>query len=292
MPRFPVRSRILRDPSQSWLMVPDAFTIRAMLATDTDEVVVQMANEPCMPMALHGNEVHVWRDSLSRPPAEVARLRALLAPDERRHADRYRFERHRSRYIVGRATLRLLLARYLDAAPGELEISYGEFDKPYLAGGPSFNLSHSGTVVLYAFAAAGELGIDVELDDTNFSHERIPERFFSPSEVSVLRALPAAAQPRAFLTCWTRKEAFIKARGDGLSLALDSFDVTLSPDVPAALVRTAWCNKESGQWSIEDLSNSRAGYIAAVAMRGNGWHVVERQIEDTIEGSMPRQEQG
>jgi 4'-phosphopantetheinyl transferase len=263
-----------------------------VLATEMREAVVGEPDEPGTSTTLPGNEAHVWRDSLARPPAEVARLRVLLAPDERRHADRYRFERHRSRYIVGRATLRLLLARYLDAAPGELEISYGEFDKPYLAGGPSFNLSHSGTVVLYAFAAAGELGIDVELDDANFSHERIPERFFSPSEVSVLRALPAAAQPRAFLTCWTRKEAFIKARGDGLSLALDSFDVTLSPDVPAGLVRTAWCSEEPGQWSIQDLSDSRAGYIAAVAMRGNGWHVVERQTKDTIEGSMPGQEQG
>jgi 4'-phosphopantetheinyl transferase len=245
-----------------------------------------------MPMTLPEQEVHVWRDSLSRPPAEVARLRDLLAPEERLRADRYRFERHRSRYTVGRATLRLLLSSYLDVAPGELELSYGEFDKPYLAGGPSFNLSHSGTVVLYAFAAAGELGIDVELDDPTFSHERVAERFFSPSEVSALRALPPAAQPRAFLTCWTRKEAFIKARGDGLSLALDSFDVTLSPDVPAAVVRTAWCSEEAGQWSMEDLSDSQAGYVAAVAMRGKGWHVVERQIEDTIEGGMPGQEQG
>ena len=262
------------------------------MSSQTSEATVGAPEEPVTSTALPANEVHVWRGSLSRPPEEVARLRGLLAPAERHRADRYRFERHRSRYIVGRATLRLLLARYLDAAAGELEIGYGEFDKPYLAGGPSFNLSHSGTVVLYAFAAAGELGIDVELDDPDFSHERVAERFFSPSEVSVLRALPAEAQPRAFLACWTRKEAFVKARGDGLSLALDSFDVTLSPDAPAELVRTAWCGEEAGQWSMEDLSDSRVGYVAAVAMRGNGWHVVERQIEDTIEGGMPGQEQG
>jgi 4'-phosphopantetheinyl transferase len=255
------------------------------------EAVLEVPDAPGTLATLPADEVHVWRDSLSRPPAEFARLRGMLAPEERRRADRYRFERHRSRYIVGRATLRLLLARYLDAAPGELEIRYGEFDKPYLAGGPSFNLSHSGTVVLYAFSATGELGIDVELD-ADVARERVAERFFSPSEVEALRSLPAEAQPRAFLSCWTRKEAFIKARGDGLSLALDSFDVTLAPDTPAALLRTAWCSEEWRHWSMEDLSDSTAGYVAAVAMRGKGWHVVERQIEDTIEGSMPGQEQG
>lgn len=254
------------------------------------EAVLEAPDVPGALATLPADEVHVWRDSLSRPAVEVARLRGLLAPDERRRADRYRFERHRSRYIVGRATLRLLLARYLDTAPGELEIGYGEFDKPYLAGGPSFNLSHSGTVVLYAFAADGELGIDVELDDTDIARERVAERFFSPSEVKVLRSLPAEAQPRAFLSCWTRKEAFIKARGDGLSLALDSFDVTLAPDTPAALLRTAWCSEEAGRWWMEDLSDRQAGYIAAVAVRGEGLRVVKRQIEDTIEGSMPGQE--
>lgn len=261
------------------------------------EASVRAADEPVLSTSLRPNEVtllpnevHVWRGSLSRPPAEVARLRGLLAPEERNRADRYIFERDRSRYIVGRATLRLLLARYLDVAPGDLEIGYGELEKPHVAGGPSFNLSHSGTVVLYAFAATGDLGIDVELDDTDVTHERVAERFFSPAEVGVLRSLPAESQPRAFLTCWTRKEAFIKARGDGLSLALDSFDVTLAPDAPAALLRTAWCEREPERWSIRDLSDPRAGYIAAVALRGEIRGVVEREVVNTIEGSMPGQE--
>jgi 4'-phosphopantetheinyl transferase len=293
MPRFPIRSRILRDRSQSltnqsWSIVLDAFTIGVVLVTDMGETVAGAPEEPGT--SLPRNQVHVWRDSLTRRPEEVARLRGLLAPDEHRRADRYRFERHRSRYIVGRATLRLLLAHYLDAEPAELEISYGEFDKPYLTGGPSFNISHSGTVVLYAFAAAGELGIDVELYDTGVARERIAERFFSPTEVSVLRSLPADVQPWAFLTCWTRKEAFIKARGDGLNLALDSFDVTLAPEAPAALLRTAWCHEEPEQWRLEDLSDRRTGYIAAVALRGNGWRVVERKTVDTIEGQGPGQE--
>ena len=247
-------------------------------------------DEPGARWTLPVEEVHVWSASLERPAQAVERMRGLLAGDERTRADRFRFERDRSRYIVGRALLRGLLARYLEARPEELVFEYGEFDKPALRGGPWFNLSHSGSVALYAVSGAGEIGIDVELDDGDFASERIAERFFSPAEVEVLRSLPTEAQPRAFLACWTRKEAFIKARGDGLSLALDSFDVTLAPETPAALLRTAWCSEEPGRWWMEDLSDSQAGYIAAVALRGNGLRVVKRQIDDTIEGSMPGQE--
>ena len=239
---------------------------------------------------LPSDEVHVWRNSLYRPPGDVERLLGLLAPGEQSHAGQYRFERDRSRYIVGRATLRLLLARYLDAAPGEIEIGYGEFGKPCLAGGPSFNLSHSGDIALYAFAASGELGIDLELYDANVAHERVAERFFSPAEVEVLRSLPEQDQPRAFLACWTRKEAFVKARGEGLGLALDSFDVTLAPDTPAALLHTAWCSEEPARWGLADLSDNESGYVAAVALRASGWRVVERHMADNPEGSMPGQD--
>ena len=239
---------------------------------------------------LPAGEVHVWRASLERPTQIVQRMRCVLAGDEQRRADRFRFERDRSRYIVGRALLRGLLAGYLGTAPEALQFQYGEFRKPALRGGPWFNVSHSGSIALYAFSSVGEIGIDVELDDADFARERISERFFSPSEVKVLRSLPADVQPRAFLSCWTRKEAFIKARGDGLTLALDSFDVTLAPDTRAAVLRTAWCSNEASQWCLEDLSDRRAGYIAAVALRSGGWRVVERQIVDTLEGSWPGQE--
>ena len=106
--------------------------------------------------------------------------------------------------------------------------------------------------------------------------------FFSPSEVTALRSLPADLQPRAFLTCWTRKEAFIKARGDGLQLALDSFDVTLDPFSPPALLRTAWSPEEPQQWSLHDLSDPERGYIAALALRSRGQRVVRRTIGDGL----------
>ncbi len=241
---------------------------------------------------LPAEEVHVWCASLERPARIVERMRLLLAPDELQRADRFRFERDRARYIVGRALLRGLLARYLQRAPEELEFEYGSFAKPALSSGPWFNLSHSGSVALYVFSTAGEVGIDVELDNGDPARERIAERFFSPAEVRVLRSLPAVAQPRAFLACWTRKEAFVKARGDGLNLALDSFDVSLAPNVPAALLRTAWSSEEPRHWIVEDLSDRRARYVAALALRGEGMRVIRRRIEDLNEGIVPGQEQG
>jgi 4'-phosphopantetheinyl transferase len=246
-------------------------------------------------LELPRGEIHVWRAGLERPPAVVERMRRLLADDERRRADALRFERDRVRYIVGRALLRGLLARYTQLPAQTLRFQYGEFDKPVLPGGPSFNLAHSGPVALYAFAADGEIGVDVELEGKDREGERIAERFFSPAEVGQLRSLPTEWRPRAFLACWTRKEAFIKARGDGLSLALDSFDVTLIPDAPPALLRTAWCAEEPGRWQMEDLSDAREGYVAALALRGKARGAIRRKILDTntldtIEGATPGQE--
>jgi 4'-phosphopantetheinyl transferase len=240
--------------------------------------------------SLPAGEVHVWTASLERSTERVAQMRGLLASDERHQADRFRFERDRARYTVGRALLRALLSRYVQAPPADLDFEYGEYRKPMLAHGPWFNVSHSGPTALFAFTSATEIGVDVELDHADFARERIAERFFSPSEVHVLRSLPADAQPRAFLTCWTRKEAFIKARGDGLSLPLDSFDVTLAPNVPAGLLRTAWCKEEPRRWWLQDLSDPDDGYIAALAARCNGLQVVQRRITETMEGCVPGQE--
>jgi 4'-phosphopantetheinyl transferase len=239
------------------------------------------------------DELHVWSASLERSPVLVAQLRVLLTGDERERASRFRFERDRSRYIVGRGLLRILLGRYLGVAPADVRFEYGAFEKPRLAGGELwFNLSHSGTIALFAFSARGEVGIDVELDDADFAGERIAERFFSPAEVRALRSLPAPQQARAFLHCWTRKEAFIKARGDGLSLALDSFDVTLEPGSPAVLLRTAWSDDEPGHWQLLDLSDPGSGYVAAVAIRSEGWRVINRRVPDNFhDDTLTRQEE-
>ncbi len=232
-------------------------------------------------------ELHVWRAGLDADQDVVDRLHGLLADDERERARRFRFDRDRRRYVVGRGTLRLLLGRYLGQAPADVRFAYGEFDKPRLDGpGPWFNLSHSGPIALLAFSADAEVGIDVELDDADFASERIAERFFSPAEVKILRSLPLTLQPRAFLTCWTRKEAFIKARGDGLSLALDSFDVTLAPRQAGAILRTAWSSDEPRQWSLVDLSDPEGGFIAAVASRSKGWRVITRDVAEFVDNEI------
>lgn len=229
----------------------------------------------------------MWRASLDASEPAVGRLQALLAADERERARRFRFERDRCRYVVGRGLLRVLLSRYLATRPEEIRFAYGPHEKPALAGaGPRFNLSHSGSVALLAFSSGGEVGIDVERDDGDFARERIPERFFSSAEVKALRALPRALQSRAFLSCWTRKEAFIKARGDGLSLALDSFDVTLAPGQPVAILRTAWSDDEPTEWSLMDLSEPQQGYIAAVASRGWTWRAIRRGVAEIFDNEI------
>lgn len=229
------------------------------------------------------DELHIWEASLDPAAAVVSALARTLSDDERARADRFRFDRDRDRYVVGRGLLRRLLGEYLGIAPAAVRFVYGPNDKPRLETEVlRFNVSHSGPVALYAFTRREEVGIDVELDRGDYARERIAERFFSQAETAALRSLPARLQARAFLTCWTRKEAFVKARGDGLSLALDSFDVSLKPDTAAAVLRTEWCADEAGQWWLGDLSQPGKGYIAAVAVKRHGWRVIRRQVADHV----------
>jgi 4'-phosphopantetheinyl transferase len=250
---------------------------------------------PGAPESLAADTLHVWVASLDRPVAAVDQLRQLLASDERRRSDRFRFELDRARFIVGRGLLRILLGRYLAMAPSDVRFEYGVNDKPLLAHpGPWFNLSHSGPLALYAITEIGEVGVDVErLGGPDLGRERIAERFFSQAEVAALRALPVRVQANAFLACWTRKEAFIKARGDGLSLPLDSFDVSLKPGQHAAVLRTAWSRHEPKAWSLNDLSDPDGGYIAAAAVRSSRSPRVirRRMLENTDDETMTEQEE-
>ncbi len=162
--------------------------------------------------------------------------------------------------------------------PEEIAFDYNKYGKPTLAqtvGDQSlkFNMSHSGKLALYAFARHRELGIDVEwikrrLNDAG----QIAERFFSAAENNVLHALPESLKQEAFFNCWTRKEAYIKARGMGLSLPLDQFDVTLRPGEPARLLATRDDPRQASRWTMQALDPGK-DYIAAVLVEGDGWEM-------------------
>lgn len=228
-------------------------------------------------LLLHSNEVHVWRAALDVSESDVRRLGGMLAGDERHRAERFVFPRDRTHFVAARGLLRMLLGRYLEHDPQRLRFVYGPYGKPELAtvsGGTGlrFNVSHSHGLALYAVTRQRDIGVDVERIRPEVAQETIAEHFFSPREVAVLRALPATLQATAFFACWTRKEAYIKARGDGLSLPLDQFVVSLAPGEPAALLYTAWDLQEAARWALQNLAPG-PGYMAAVAVAGHDWQL-------------------
>ena len=195
---------------------------------------------PPDPLTLEDDEVHVWRAQLDAPEAVIHQLRETLDPAEVARADRFHFEKDRRQFVIGRGLLRTILGRYLNLKPHTLRFGYGAQGKPFLMGiGDStcrFNLSHSAGVVLIAVTANREPGIDLERIRPEFANETIAEEFFSSQEIAALRGLPTHVQPEAFFNCWTRKEAYLKARADGLSFPLGQFSVSLIPGEPAALL--------------------------------------------------------
>lgn len=226
------------------------------------------------------DEVHVWRADLDQPVERVRELWRLLTPGERERADRFQPSVQRHHFVVGRAVLRMLLGSYLGEPPQGVGIDHLTYGKPILrsGGGGSpleFNLAHSGGLGLYAFCMDRVLGLDVEHMRPRIVDWRLAECFFSPREVATLRALAPPAQATAFLRCWTRKEAYLKARGDGLTVALDSFDVTLAPGERPALLANRHEPCEVTRWSFHDLAVP-PGYLAALVVAGSGWRLVNR----------------
>jgi len=219
------------------------------------------------------DEIHVWRIALQEELAP--RLRSILSPDECARADRFHFPRDRNRFTVARGSLRTILGRYLKHNPEQLSFSYSQFGKPALVDHPdahelSFNLSHANELALLAVTRARAIGVDIEFIRPEFASAEIAERFFSSHEVAELRALPAATQREAFFNCWTRKEAYIKAIGEGLSMPLNQFHVSLAPGSAAALLGNLRDAAEVTRWSLAELVPGPE-YVAAVAVEGVGW---------------------
>src|ERR1051325_6860650 len=221
-------------------------------------------SEPPEALSLATGEVHVWRLALDQPESVLAEFRRTLDAGELERAGRFHFEKHQRHFVAGRGGLRYVLSRYLGVKPEELRFSYGAFGKPALVGAElRFNMSHSHGVALFAMTRDRELGVDVEHVRADFATEEIARRFFSPVEVAVFDALPKEEQVSAFFRCWTRKEAYIKAIGRGLSEPLDAFDVSLSPGDAAAILRAE--RGDVSRWAMFDI-DAGGGYAAALAV--------------------------
>jgi 4'-phosphopantetheinyl transferase len=225
--------------------------------------------------ALPQDEVHLWRVDLAAVSKEQERWHAILSPEERTRAARFHFSRDREYFTATRALLRTILGSYLSSDPVELVFRYSGKDKPSLTTSQAenqvqFNVSHSGDAAMLTFARGRALGVDVEQVRDNFDHVAIARRFFSEQEQRELAALAPSERCYGFFRCWTRKEAYVKAQGAGLSLPLSQFDVSLKPGEEDALLSTRPDRDEAARWSLREVP-AGDGYLAALCVQGRGW---------------------
>lgn len=228
-------------------------------------------------ISLPENVVHVWKARLDVPATSIPALQWVLSAEEVARAQRFYFERDRRRWIVARSLLRQLLGRYTQTDPRLISFDLNTYGKPALASPARhtalrFNVSHSAELVLYAFAWRRQLGVDVEYMRPAIEYDEIARHSFSPFEQKALAGLSGEEKHEAFYRCWTRKEAYIKARGMGLSLPLDLFDVSLLPGEPAALLCSREDPQEVQRWSMR-LLEPGPGYAGALMVEGTDWQL-------------------
>jgi 4'-phosphopantetheinyl transferase len=210
--------------------------------------------------------------------SELTPLAETLSDSERKRAEKLRFDRDRNRFITRRGLLRAILGRYLGVDPVQLNFSYEVRGKPSMPGkvggqAPHFSLSHSDGLALFAFARPCALGVDVERVRPVPEMDQIGAKFFAARENAMLNALPAEQKTEAFFNCWTRKEAYLKATGEGIADALPKIEVTLAPGKPAQLLNIAGDVQAASLWSLRSLSPA-TGFVGAVAARMNGLKLV------------------
>lgn len=211
--------------------------------------------------------LHLWQRYLDASPAEVNACYELLSVEEKERAQRFRIERPRSAFVLTRGMLRMMLAHYLGGKPHEVQFRYEGQGKPFLEGDDQlfFNVSHTDGLALLAFARGRRLGVDVEKVKPDTEVEKLAERFFSERERQDLRQLTGDELRAAFFRVWTRKEAYIKATGEGLSLPLEQFDVSIAAGDRDALRATRPDAGEAERWTVSDVA-IQSGYAAAVAV--------------------------
>lgn len=211
-----------------------------------------MWNKPPDKLSVNTGEVHLWQVDLLEPPRPLRYYMAIISEEEAARAARFYFEKDRHQFIVGRAVLRELLGRYLSLDPASIDFKFSDFGKPAFPNpaGIQFNISHSGGMALMGFTQTAEIGVDLEKIKPDLEIEQIASRFFAIKEKAALLQQPVHRQAASFYQCWTSKEAFIKAHGQGLSLPLDQFEVEVHPDKPAALKAVHWDPKLVENWDL------------------------------------------
>jgi len=229
-----------------------------------------MWTQPPANLDLQPQHVDVWRVSLNVEPDSVKQMESTLSADETERASRFQFDKDKHRFLVARGSLRDVLSRYLGCQPNQPIFSISKYGKPALDNYKmEFNVSHSGDFALIAVAQDRRVGVDIEKVRQGISSFVIAKQYFSKAEVDELQSLPLEQRETAFFACWSRKEAYIKAHGLGLSLPLESFDVSLAPNEPAIIRATRPDEKEATRWTLMSFEVN-ADYGSAVAVEGHG----------------------
>jgi len=225
---------------------------------------------PPLPL-LETDEVHIWHGVIDLPDSRIQVLEKALTPDECARAAGFRFKTNRDRFVAARGLLRAILARYLGTLPGQLRFRYGPYGKPVLDGeigrNIRFNLSHANGLALYAVGRDRELGIDLEEVRPHSLDQTIAERYFSEQENAKFGVLSVHGGPEPFFRYWTRKEAYLKAHGEGLSGFPRRPDFSLEGGDPLPLGTTEETHQRGAQWLLRDLDPA-PGYVAAIAIEG------------------------
>ena len=233
--------------------------------------------KPPVKLSLSEKHIDIWRTSLDLPQRQIDEYKSLLAPDEIERADRFKVKRKYREYLISRGLLRRVLGHALRIDPAGLEFEYSEHDKPFLdlihKGRPvTFNVSHTHEQTLIAVTLEHALGIDIEHVRHDVQFRQLARRFFSAQEARELETYTEAGIPRAFFACWTRKEAFVKALGDGISFGLNEFSVAVDPFADDVALTTHWDPEEAGNWSLTNIRTD-PDYIAALAVAGQGFKI-------------------
>lgn len=226
-------------------------------------------DKPYSNLNLGMNDVHIWHAHTDISEHQLNELFNVLSPEEIDRANRFYFKSDRKQYVVARGILRNVLSYYCDQLPNQHKFVYNHYGKPFLEiNNIRFNVSHSQSRILIGFTNEREIGVDIEYIKTFERAEEIVSRYFSDYEKNEFHKLPDFLKNTAFINCWTRKEAYIKACGIGLSMPLDQFSVSFIPGDPARLIDIKNEKREKDRWTLKDLKYDH-NYIAATVVKGH-----------------------